>query len=219
MLSEGCTETASANPPLRAALRSLHPTIPFLSHTICSRFSLSLTPIYFFLLSSLASLRNRRSLHWNTVTRFQVPRLTRNLPQLSNPIYSLFDYVPYDLLSLSLFLSLSLSLSLSRARSSAASSFISQEIDSPHSFLSRRVAHAFFFPFLFLFSHPRSTALLGSVIPFSPLRSSNFLPSSATSSRCGGSARKSSRVLQYDCIFSNHNFCPMPFLDISIMDI
>lgn len=239
------TKISRMNWPLHAALRPLRSAIPFLSLALFARvFLFSLTPVYFFLLSSARAYVTAGRFIETLVTRFQVPRLARNLPRLSNPIYSLFSIAPFFLSPspypwreigvLSTFI---ISLSLSRG---AASSFISQEIDS---FLPLgRVAHAFSFPALSpspsekflsslcssLFSHSQSSALPGAlVVPFLPLRSFNFLPSSGdvfSPPRGGGNAREnhSSRIAlrKMFAFFPNHNLSDVLFAtDVSIMDI
>lgn len=210
------------NSPLRIAPRPLRFTIPFLSRAIRPRFSLFTRSRLLFPTFFTAHLHNRRPLHWNAVTRFQVPPLTRNHPQLSNSIYSPFNRPAW----LSFFLSLSPllhridvlrcihrpSLSCSPACAQHPPSFLKRSI---LPILFSPIAHAFFFPppslspllglLLLLFSHSRSSALLDffSIVPFLPLRASNFLPSSTTSSRRrGDTARKSPRTSRYATAFS-----------------
>lgn len=236
------TKISRMNWPLHAAPRPLRSAIPFLSLALFARvFLFSLTPVYFFLLSSARAYVTAGRFIETLVTRFQVPRLARNLPRLSNPIYSLFSIAPF-------FLPPSLIHDAKSAFSRHSSSlFRSPGAQHPPSFLKRSIL---FSPLVVLhtpspsppslllprksssplsvlqplFSHPQSSALLGAlVVPFLPLRSSNFLPSSATSSRRhagGGNARENhSRALHYArCLhFSPITICPTSFLQLTFL--
>lgn len=229
------------NWPLHAAPRPLRSAIPFLSLALFARvFLFSLTPVYFFLLSSARAYVTAGRFIETLVTRFQVPRLARNLPRLSNTIYSLFSIAPF-------FLPPSLTHDAKSAFSRHSSSlFRSPGAQHPPSFLKRSIL---FSPLVVLhtpspssalspspsekflsslcsslLSHPQSSALLGAlVVPFLPLRSSDFLPSSATSSRRhagGGNARENhSRALHYArCLyFSPITICPTSFLQLRFL--
>lgn len=92
------TKISRMNWPSHAAPRPLRSAIPFLSLALFARvFLFSLTPVYFFLLSSARAYVTAGRFIETLVTRFQVPRLARNLPRLSNPIYSLFSIAPFFL--------------------------------------------------------------------------------------------------------------------------
>lgn len=116
------------------------PTSPFryslsLSLALFARvFLFSLTPVYFFrLLSSARAYVTAGRFIETLVTRFQVPRLARNLPRLSNPIYSLFSIAPF-------FLSPSLTHDAKSAFSRHSSSlFRSPGAQHPPSFLKRSI--------------------------------------------------------------------------------
>lgn len=143
-------------------------------------FLFSLAPAYFFLLSSHASLRNRRPLHWNTVTHFQVPHPIRN--HRSYPIW--FTHFSRSsrmtfFLSLSLFIvmqnrwSLAFIILLTLAPSFLRSILLhfSRDRFLPILFFTV-VAHAFSFPSLSLSFSQTPPLLSSSVIRSSRLRCS-----------------------------------------------
>lgn len=191
---------------------------PFSRALFARVFLFSLAPVYFFLLSSPRTYVIASRF---TVMRFQVPHLTRNHPQLSNPIYSLFNRPAWLSFFLSLFLCLllhridvlrcirHLSLSCSPLVRSILLHF-SRDRSSPFFSPPRHYTRLLLpFPLSVSDSSFSSSLILGhppfSTPSFLPHRSSNFLPSSATSSRRSGDiAKKSSyRVMPRDWIFPN----------------
>lgn len=96
-LSEGKSRTkiSRMNWPLHAAPRPLRSAIPFLSLSLAlfaRVFLFSLTPVYFFLLSSARAYVTAGRFIETLVTRFQVPRLARNPPAvIQSDLLALFD--------------------------------------------------------------------------------------------------------------------------------
>lgn len=227
------------------------PTSPFryslslsLSLALFARvFLFSLTPVYFFLLSSARAYVTAGRFIETLVTRFQVPRLARNLPRLSNPIYSLFSIAPF-------FLSPSLTHDAKSAFSRHSSSlFRSPGAQHPPSFLKRSILFSRLvvlhtpspsLPSLLLprkSSSPLSvlhSSLILSHPPFPGLLSSRFFLSAPSTffhlprrllaaTRRWQRARKSffaHCITQDVYIFPNHNLSDVLFAtDVSIMDI
>lgn len=239
------TKISRMNWPLHAAPRPLRSAIPFLSLAPFARvFLFSLTLVYFFLLSSARAYVTAGRFIETLVTRFQVPRLARNLPRLSNPIYSLFSIAPFFL---SPFLTHDAKSAFSRHSSSL---FRSPGAQHPPSFLKRSIL---FSPLVVLHTPspsppslllPRKSSSPLSVLrsslilshpPFSGLLSSRFFLSAPptffhlprrllAATRRWQRARKSfSRIALREmfAFFPNHNLSDVVLFatDISIMDI
>lgn len=140
-------------------------------------FLFSLAPVYFFLLSSRASLRNRRPFHWNTVTHFQVPirlEITRSYPIW----FTHFSRLCMTFVRMTFFLSLSFycdaesmisrihypSHSCSLMSAQYPSSFLKRSIP-PHSFLHRRCTRLLLpFPLSFFLSNSSSSLIFGYLL-------------------------------------------------------
>lgn len=190
------TKISRMNWPLHAAPRPLRSAIPFLSLALFARvFLFSLTPVYFFLLSSARAYVTAGRFIETLVTRFQVPRLARNLPRLSNPIYSLFSIAPF-------FLSPSLTHDAKSAFSRHSSSlFRSPGAQHPPSFLKRSIL---FSPLVVLHTpSPSPPSLLLPRKSSSPLSLFFTLLSSSVIRPSRGSCRpvSSSPLLQLSSIF------------------
>lgn len=229
------TKIPRMNWPLHAAPRPLRSAIPFLSLALFARvFLFSLTPVYFFLLSSARAYVTAGRFIETLVTRFQVPRswlgTSRGYPIRftrsfrSPPSFSLRP-LPMTRNRRSLGIH---HLSFALPGRSILLHFSRDRFFSPPWSCCTRLLLpcplSFFLGKVLLLSHPQSSALLGAlVVPFLPLRSSNFLPSSATSSRRhagGGNARENhSRALHYArCLhFSPIIICPTSFLQLTFL--
>lgn len=216
--------------PYEFAIACCASLFPFSLASFARVFLFSLTPVYFFLLSS-----PRTYVTAVAVASLKHCQLSSSSSNSKSPAVIQSDLLTFRSSRMTFFLSLSLSLFIqNRCSPMRSSSFSLTLLRSILLHFSRDRSSPFFSPpslhtpssslpflglglLLLLSSHSRSSVLLDSVS--SPLRSSDFLPSSATSSR-RDIAKKSPRISRcatwWIMIFPNHNLSDALFIDISV---